>query len=213
MGAAAERIVSPSGAEFVSIQDAVDWSSSGETILVQSGIYLENVRLSKKITLIGVDTGAGAPVISPGNRDPAVVVLADGCTIEGFSIQNSAQTSGIRVTSHNNTIQKNKIRKNGIGIILVSSGKNVIRENEISENEKTGLVLEESSGNHIENNVVRKNPTGISLDEYSLSNTISRNNFQNTQNVFSRSATSVFNSPLPFTYTYLGKSQKSRMGN
>ncbi len=213
MGAAAERIVSPSGAEFVSIQDAVDWSASGETILVHSGIYLENVRLSKKITLIGVDTGAGAPVISPGNQDPAVVVLADGCTIEGFSIQNSAQTSGIRVTSHNNTIQKNKIRKNAIGIILVSSGKNVIRENEISENEKTGLVLEESNGNHIENNVVRKNPVGISLDEYSLSNTIARNNFQNTQNVFSRSATSVFNSPLSFTYTYLGKSQKSYLGN
>lgn len=213
MGAAAERIVSPSGAEFVSIQDAVDWSSAGETIIVRSGIYLENVRLTKKITLIGVDTGAGAPVISPDNRDPAVVVLADGCTVEGFTIQNSVQSSGIRVTSNNNTIQKNTIKRNGIGIILVSSGKNVIRENEISENEKAGLVLEQSTGNHIENNGVKKNPTGISQDEYSLSNTISRNNFQNTQNVFSRSATSVFSSPLPFTYTYLGKSQKSRMGN
>jgi len=213
MGAAAERIVSPSGAEFVSIQDAVDWSSSGETIIVRSGIYLENVRLTKTITLIGVDTGAGAPVISPDNRDPAVVVLADGCTVEGFSIQNSVQSSGIRITSNNNTIQKNTIKRNGIGIILAASGKNVIRENEISENEKSGLVLEQSTGNHIENNVVKKNPTGISQDEYSLSNTISRNNFQNAQNVFSRSATSVFSSPLPFTYTYLGKSQKSRMGN
>lgn len=213
MGAAAERIVSPSGAEFVSIQDAVDWSSSGETIIVRSGIYLENVRLTKTITLIGVDTGAGAPVISPDNRDPAVVVLADGCTVEGFSVQNSVQSSGIRITSNNNTIQKNTIKRNGIGIILVSSGKNVIRENEISENEKTGLVLEQSTGNRIENNVVKKNPTGISQDEYSLSNTISRNNFQNAQNVFSRSATSVFSSPLPFTYTYLGKSQKSQMGN
>lgn len=213
MGAAAERIVAPSGAEFVSIQDAIDWSPSGETIIVHSGIYLENVRLTKKITLTGVDTGAGAPVISPGNRDPAVVVLADGCTVEGFSIQNSAQSSGIRITSNNNTIQKNTIRRNGIGVVLVSSGKNVIRQNEITQNEKTGIVLESSTGNSIENNVVGKNSVGISLDVYSLSNTIARNNFQNVQNVFSRSPTSAFSSLLPFTYTYLGKSQKSQMGN
>ncbi len=213
MGAAAERIVAPSGAEFVSIQDAVDWSASGETIIVQSGVYLENVRLTKSITLIGLDTGAGAPVISPNNRDPAVVVLADGCTVEGFSIQNSVQTSGIRVTSNNNTIQKNSVRKNGIGIILVSSAKNVIRANEIESNENTGLVLEHSTGNLIENNAVVKNTVGISLDEYSLSNIIARNNFQNAQNVNSRSATSVFSSPLPYTFTYLGKNHKSRMGN
>jgi parallel beta-helix repeat protein len=213
MGAAAERIVAPSGAEFVSIQDAIDWSASGETVTVHSGMYFENVRLTKKITLTGVDTGAGIPVISPGNSDPAVVVLADGCTVEGFTIQNSLQATGIRITSSNNTIQKNHVRKNAIGIQLVSSSKNEIRSNEITENEKAGLVLEQSIGNTIENNLIQKNLLGISLDEYSLSNTIARNNFQNTQNVLSRSATSVWSSQLPLTYTYLGKSQKSRMGN
>lgn len=213
MGVAAERVVAPSGAEFVSIQDAIDWSPSGETIIVQSGIYFENVRITKKITLIGRDTGAGMPSISPGNSDPAVVVLADGCTVEGFSIQNSHTASGIRITSSNNTIQKNNVRKNAIGIQIVASAKNDIRSNEIAENENTGIVLERSIGNTIENNVIQKNSLGISLDEYSLSNIIARNNFQNTQNVLSRSATSVWSSPLPSTYTYLTKSQKSRMGN
>jgi len=211
--AGAEHVVAPAGAEFVSIQDAIDWSPSGDTIKVESGIYLENVRLTKKISLIGVDTGAGSPVISPGNKDPAVVVLADGCVIRGFAVQNSNAASGIRITSSNNTLEKNSIRQNSVGMILVSSSRNTIRDNLITENEKAGLVLEGATENTIEGNTLEKNTLGITLDEYSLSNHLSRNNFQNTQNVMSKSPTSAWNSALPLTYTYLGKSQQSRMGN
>ena len=57
--AGAERVVAPSGAEFVSIQDAIDWSSAGETITVKSGYYIENVRITKRVTLVGVDSGGG----------------------------------------------------------------------------------------------------------------------------------------------------------
>jgi parallel beta-helix repeat protein len=212
-GVCAEFVVAPSGAEFVSIQDAIDWSPSGETIKVESGIYLENIQLTKKINLVGVDTGAGAPVISPGNKDPAVVILADGCSIEGFTIQNSNQASGIRITSSNNSVMKNSVSRNSVGIILVSSVRNLIRDNKIFDNDKAGMILEGSLSNQIEENSFDKNTLGISLDEYSLSNTIVRNNFANTQNVISKSATSVWDTPLPFSYTYLGKTQKSRMGN
>lgn len=211
--AGAEHVVAPTGAEFVSIQDAIDWSPSGDTIKVESGIYLENVRLTKKITLIGVDTGSGSPVISPGNKDPAVVILADGCVVRGFVVENSNEASGIRVTSNNNTLEKNIINRNAVGLILVSSSRNTVRNNKIQENEKTGLVLEGSTDNSIEDNTLEKNTQGITLDEFSLSNLIVRNNFRNTQNVISKSATSVWNSALPFTYTYLGKGQQSRMGN
>lgn len=214
LGAGAESVVAPNGAaEYVSIQDAIDWSPSGETIKVESGLYMENVRLTKKITLIGVDTGGGAPVISRNNKDPAVVILADGCVVEGFSIQNSEQTSGIRISSNNNTVQKNTISGNAQGIILVSSHNNDIRANVISSNTKTGMSFESSSDNTIENNNLEKNTVGITLDEYSLSNLVIRNNFQNTQNVFSKSPTSVWNSLLPFTYSYLGSQKQSRIGN
>ena len=62
---AADHVVAPSGAEFTSIKDAVDWSSGGDTIRVESGTYAENIKLDKKIVLIGVDSGNGAPVIQP----------------------------------------------------------------------------------------------------------------------------------------------------
>ncbi len=46
--AAAEHTVALSGAEFLSVQDAVDWSSSGDTIFVESGTYFETVTPEQK---------------------------------------------------------------------------------------------------------------------------------------------------------------------
>jgi parallel beta-helix repeat protein len=212
--AGAESVVSPTGnAEYVSIQDAIDWSAAGEIVKVESGLYLENIRISKRITLVGVDTGGGAPIISPGDKDPAIVILADGCRIEGFTIQNGEASTGIRITSNNNTIQKNTLSGNGQGIILASSRYNQIRANDITGNTRVGISLESASDNLIEENRLEKNTQGIALDDYSLSNTIIRNSFLNTQNVISKSATSDWSSPQPFTYSYLGKNVGSRMGN
>jgi len=211
--AGAERVVAPSGAEFVSIQDAIDWSSAGETITVKSGYYIENVRITKRVTLVGVDSGGGVPVINPNDKDPSIVILADGCTVKGFTVQNNDQATGIRITSNNNTIENNKIKGNALGIVLASSSKNRITGNTISSSARVGMTLESSTGNTIEGNTLEKNTLGLTLDEYSLSNTFSRNNFDNTQNVISKSATSVWSSAAPFTYVYLGKNDTSRMGN
>ena len=75
------------------------------------------------------------------------------------------------------------------------------------------LYWKSSNDNLIEENVISKNAIGIGLDEYSLSNHIYRNQFDNSQNVISKSATSVWSSPKPFTFTYLGNDQQNYMGN
>jgi eukaryotic-like serine/threonine-protein kinase len=214
MAAAAEHVVAPTGAEFVSIQDAIDWSSAGDTIKVESGFYMENIRIKDhKVTLIGVDTGGGDPVISPNNKDPAIVILVDGCIVQGFAVQNNEQAPGIRIASNNNSILRNTILDNAQGIILASSIRNYIANNVISQNNKAGLALEGSTGNTIEDNLFEKNTLGISVDDPSFSNAIVRNNFQNTQNVICKSANSTWNSLHPFTFVYLGKNEKSPMGN
>ena len=61
--AAAEHTVAPSGAEYATIQEAVDWVPAGDTILVESGTYSGTVILNKRITLQGVDSGGGLPDI------------------------------------------------------------------------------------------------------------------------------------------------------
>ncbi|MGA2918644.1 protein kinase domain-containing protein [Methanoregula sp.] len=209
---AADHLVAPSGAEFTSIKDAVDWSSGGDTIRVESGTYAENIKLDKKITLIGVDSGNGVPVIQPGKKGDDIEIIADGCTVEGFTIENGA-SSGIRITSSSNAVRRNTLQNNGAGIALVSSGKNTIENNQITDNNRAGITLESASGNLIQENTIEKNTIGITLDENSISNTIAQNTISNTQNVLSKSPSSVWSTASAFSYTYLGQQQQSRMGN
>ncbi len=211
--AAAEHTVAPSGAEFNSINAAIEWASSGDVITVESGTYLENVRIDKRILLTGIDSGNGMPVIDAGKKGNAVEIRVDGCTIEGFVIRNSELLNGVYVSSDFDTIRKNTITGNAQGITLVSAKKNTLAENNISNNQRTGIVLEGSPGNIIEDNSVSNNNHGISLDTASLSNQISRNTFINSQNVLSKSATSIWSTADPFTYTYLGRTEQSRLGN
>ncbi|MDD1694304.1 MAG: protein kinase, partial [Methanoregula sp.] len=210
---AADHIVAPSGAEFTTIKDAVDWSIGGDTIRVESGTYTDNIRLDKKLILIGVDSGGGAPVIIPSKTGNVVEILADGCTVQGFTIQNSATGSGIRVTSSSNSLRHNTIRNNAEGITLVSSDKNTLLDNVVTGNNRAGIALESASGNQIDENTIQDNAIGITLDENSRSNTISRNLFYNTQNVISRSPSSSWSTASTFKYTYLGQTEQSRMGN
>ena len=210
---ALEYTVAPTGAEFTSIKAAINRAFPGDTILVNSGTYNENLLLDKKINLIGIDTGGGAPIIDPSNKGNAMEILADGCRVEGFTLQNIELLNGILVKSSENTIRRNTFLNTAKGIFLQSAMKNTIYGNNITNSSKSGIALESSNDNLIEENIVAKNSIGIELDKYSLSNQIFRNNFDNSQNVISKSATSVWSSPDPFTYTYLGNSKQSYMGN
>lgn len=210
---AAEHSVAPSGAEFSSIKDAIDWSIGGDTIRVESGTYTDNLKLDKKLILIGIDTGGGAPVIAPSKTGNTVEILADGCTVQGFTIQNSATASGIQINSHSNTIRQNTIKNNAVGITLVSADKNTLLNNAISGNSRVGINLESASATQIDGNTVQDNAVGITLDADSRSNTVSRNLFDNTQNVISRSPSSLWSTASTFRYIYLGKPFQSRLGN
>jgi len=208
----ADYTVAPSGASFTSIQDAVSWASPLDTITVWSGTYPETVKISKKITLAGVDTGGGAPVIDPGSRGPAIEIAADGCTVRGFTLQNSG-TSGVRIASNSNTLEKNTLTGNAVGIEITSANDNRIQENSISDSSRAGILLNNAQRNVIENNRVMKNTIGISVDEKSNANTIVLNTFSNTENVFSKSTGSAWETASGQSYVYLGKTSVSRLGN
>ena len=210
---AAEHSVAPTGAEFSSIKDAIDWSIGGDTIRVESGTYTENLKLDKKLVLIGIDTGGGAPVIVPSKTGNVMEIHAEGCTVQGFTIQNSATASGIQVNSNSNTIRQNTVRNNVVGITIVSADKNTILNNVISDNNRVGLALESASVSQIDGNTIQDNAIGITLDATSRSNAISRNRFENTQNVHSKSPSSLWSTAATFKYTYLGKTFQSRLGN
>ena len=210
---AAEFSVAPQGAEFTSIQAAINHASPGDTILVRTGTYQENIVIDKKIGLLGFDNGSGAPILEPVNKGIGIDIISDGCRVEGFTIQNIKSLEAIRIRSNGNIIKGNSILNSIQGILLESAMKNSIASNTISNNSQAGIAIEASTDNVVEENFLTQNSVGIELNEYSLSNHIYRNNFENSQNVVSKSATSIWDSPSNYSYTYLGLNEQSKMGN
>ena len=133
------------------------------------------------------------------------MIGADGCTVGGFTLKNSATASGIRVTSNGNTIENNTLSGNVDGIVFVSAGDNTVTGNTITDNSRAGVVLQNSKNNLVEGNRILKNTLGISLDEKSTSNTITFNTFSNTENVLSRSTGSQWASSSVMSYRYWEK--------
>jgi len=169
------------GADYNSIQEAIDNAEDGFTIYVKSGTYSEIIEIKKQINLIGEDDTLINP-ISKKNKY-AVRLGASGVMLRGFSITNGAPglyASGIRVTASGTQILDCKIYDNPVGIAIWTSD-NII-DNCIFWNCKDeGIALLGSSysdcnNNLITNSVFYDNCDGIEL-QYSSGNTISNCEF------------------------------------
>ncbi len=93
------------GAGYLSIQAAINAASTGDNILVYSGIYTEQVAVNKQLILLGMDNGGGKPIVNAGGTGSAITLSADGITLDGFVATNG--TIGINVVSNNNNIKNN----------------------------------------------------------------------------------------------------------
>lgn len=155
---------------FRSIQEAINNASSGDTIFVHRGTYIENITINKSIMLIGEDRES--TIIDGNFMGNVVTVKAPNVTISGFTIKNSDPSGyGIIVERFRNiVIHNNKIRDNYGGIQIMFSGENKIYENIISAN-YIGIQLFYSSSNAIyRNNISSNTVVGIDIYYYSINN-------------------------------------------
>lgn len=166
---------------YKTIQAAIEAAQSGDEILVKSGTYLEQINISKKISLIGENK---ENTIISGNLQTGstIYVTANNVNISGFTVTGGDEGwgeagiylddvqhcwitnnicrdnkyHGIRLLfSQNNTISQNTIRKNDqSGIFLDGSKYNIISNNEISENNTVGISIGFSSNNQITSNKI-----------------------------------------------------------
>ncbi|MFZ2471760.1 MAG: NosD domain-containing protein [Methanothrix sp.] len=139
---ASKITVGPKDADYSHIQQAIDNSSQGDVIEVQSGVYRENVYVSKNITLQGIDAGQGLPVVDAGGSGSVISIKSNGTIVEGFNITGSGGcgcgNAGIKVESSNNIVQGNTIYKNKYGIYIQSGAENnTFMSNDLLENEIT----------------------------------------------------------------------------
>ena len=85
---------------YVTIQAAIDnaGTQDGDTLLIHSATYPENVNVNKELTLQG--TGATVPIIDGGAGGTTVTIADSNVTLTGLTIQNGP--TGIAVTSGTN---------------------------------------------------------------------------------------------------------------
>jgi parallel beta-helix repeat protein len=139
---ASKITVGPQDANYSQIQQAIDNSSQGDTIEVHGGVYRENVHVYKALTLQGIDTGHGRPVVDADGSGSVISITSNGTIVKGFNITGSGScgcgNAGIMVGSSNNIVQSNIIYNNKYGIYIQSGAENnTILSNDLLENEIT----------------------------------------------------------------------------
>lgn len=175
--------------DFATIQQAINASVNGDSVLVAPGTYVENINfLGKSITVMS-EAGPGSTIID-GNQVAPVATFASGegraAVLKGFTLQNGRgdgflpQGGGVRIVNSSPTIMNNIITKNGgcqgIGM-LVDGGSPLIQNNTITEN-TLQLCSGGSGGGGI---LIINNSTAQILD-----NTISKNALNSTGGGISR---------------------------
>ncbi|MCK4734171.1 MAG: right-handed parallel beta-helix repeat-containing protein, partial [Methanophagales archaeon] len=169
--------------DYPTIEAAVDAARAGNTIIVGDGIYTENVKVNKSLTIKSTSGNPADTIVLAADPDADVFsVTADYVTISGFTVGGAVEHTDAGIYLDNASysyISDNTISNNSFGIYLRDSSNNSIVSNTVSSNNYDGICLYyHNNDNNIRNNTVLNNSDGISLYG-SDSNNILDNNVPN----------------------------------
>ena len=114
-----------------SIKRAIVLAKSGDTVLVQKGIYKEgNIIINKKIVFIGKNY----PILDGQKKYEVLSIKADGVIVKGFKVIKSGYATledpcGIKVYNKKNVIIQNNILDDNFFGIYIQNGSNCIVKN------------------------------------------------------------------------------------
>lgn len=170
-----------------SVQSLINSSANGDSILLKSGNYYENIVIDRPITFGAADR-SNPPKFVSLNGTAGITLTADGVVLDGIIISGAAQ-QGLLVHSDNNKIAN-----------LSVSGM------------ETGIGLASATHNDIAKSRITNNTIGVEIDSASEANTFSLNYFDNTVDVKSLSGDVTW-SGMPWVYQYGGRNFSGPMGN
>ncbi len=160
---------------YPTIQEAVNAALNGDTVIVRSGTYLENILIDGKTVTLKSEQGPEATVIDGQRANSVVRLVRSDSTLEGFTLTNGrgyyltfSSGGGIYCDSSSPTITGNIITDNLAfygGGIYTMYGSPTIENNVISDNISdsgpgcgVGICCV-SSTTLIENNIISNNST------------------------------------------------------
>jgi len=188
--------------DYPAIQDAINASADGDTVIVRPGTYVENIDFVGKRITVGSDQGATGTTID-GSSSGSVVTFQSGegtdSVLVGFTLTNGKGVgypnyTGGGITCANSsspTITNNIVAGNeavyGGGIDCTSSSSPTISNNNISWNTADfcggGIYCEDSSSPAIANNTITRNKDGGGIHCMSYSSpTITNNTIASNKN-------------------------------
>ena len=144
------------GQWFGSIQCAIDYSSSGDTLVIQPGVYEESIDLSgKDLVLQSVDPNdpfyIGGTIIQGWTDSPVVSMRnnTEACRLAGLTLR--AGSLGIQGTTANATIRNCRILDNVThGMELFEKSSPTLNHCLITANGQTGITMHEMEGRSIQ---------------------------------------------------------------
>jgi nitrous oxidase accessory protein len=143
--------------DYLTIQQAVDNASEGDVIIVRDGTYVENVKVSKRLT-IRSENGSESTIVRAENSHANVFdVTMDYVNLSGVTVEGATgwhpNKAGIYLNANYCTFSNNTCSNNGYGIL--SSHNNLVIGNKISFNGWNGIRFSSNNtivGNYISNN-------------------------------------------------------------
>lgn len=172
-----------SDCKLTSIKSAIGLAVSGDTIMVQNGLYKEyNILVEKSLVILGSDW----PVIDGDMQGEIFKITADEVVLDGFRIRNvgvsfTSDFAAVRVSRAKNFVIRNlRLENLFFGIYLERAREGVVTDNEIRGdaeeefNSGNGIQLWHCNNVLIANNHVEGVRDGIYL-EFSDAITIRQN--------------------------------------
>ena len=158
--------------DYLLIQEAINHSRSGDTIFVKSGVYNENIVVTKNGLRI-VGENSETTVIDADGTSTVVYVSVKNVEVSNFTILNSGHDltdSGIYLNNSLNIyLSNNRVCNNNLGVYISSSSNCKLRNNNLTSNNYnfgvSALILQEFLHDIDSSNVVEGKPVVYWINE------------------------------------------------